>query len=116
MPKSVRIGTVRYRVHCDPETTKKTREFEKMEWLQGRYKSVESSIVIADDLAPDNQQETLMHEVIHGIIWHAGLEDVFKKGADEGAVQAIALCLLNLLRDNPDLIAYLVSDGSAVSE
>ena len=49
------------------------------------------------------QPIVLLHEAIHGVLSHAGIEH------DEGTVQALGYGLVDLLRDNPDLVRLIVA-------
>lgn len=64
-----------------------------------------------EDLSIAQAVETLLHEVIHGIISVFGLRGHFEDG-DEAFTNAFAPALLHTLRDNPDLLKTLLSDFS----
>lgn len=60
-----------------------------------------SEIVVSSMLGPEQERQTVLHEIIHG------LGDTLHIGLDEQAVQGLAAGLLALIRDNPALIAYI---------
>lgn len=59
----------------------------------------------------DQMRDTMLHEVLHAVVRLTYQEKSFAKSDDEDAVGAIATHLLDTLRRNPDLVAYLLSDA-----
>lgn len=75
--------------------------------LFGRTKVRHSLIEIDNDQSPGQERDTVLHELLHAI---ASVIQVFADpGEEERAVSAISPWLLSLVRDNPELIAYLTS-------
>lgn len=70
---------------------------------QGEYDSVKSQIVICSSLKPDEAKATVVHEILHDLsnIVHAEL--------DETQVTGLATVLFGVIRDNPQLIAWLAN-------
>lgn len=62
--------------------------------------------------APMQERDTLLHEVVHAVLWQAGLDeehDVFKTDRmAERVVDVLATSLLDVLRRNPTLVDYLL--------
>ena len=55
------------------------------------------------------QRNTLMHEVLH-CIWHeTGLDDV-EEATEEYLIGSLTGRLVGVLRDNPELVAYLTHE------
>jgi hypothetical protein len=67
------------------------------------------------ELSDDQTRDTLLHEIIHGVLTLAYLDeesDVFRTGRQsERVVEALATHLLDTLRRNPELVRYLM-DGA----
>lgn len=63
--------------------------------------------------SPTNTREVVLHEVIHGVLSCAYLDaqkDVFRnERMGERVVEALGTGLLDTLRRNPELVAYLVA-------
>ena len=58
-----------------------------------------------DKRAPlEMQQETLLHEIVHGIVSASGLDDVIT----EKRVLLLARSLYGVLMDNPELARWLI--------
>lgn len=60
----------------------------------------------------DQMRDTMLHEVIHAVVRLTYQEKAFAKNDDEDAVGAIATHLLDTLRRNPELAAYLLGGPS----
>jgi len=70
---------------------------------QGCYIEREQMIFLRSDMGPDAERETLLHEVCHA------LESGLGMGLSENANNRLARGLLLLIRENPELMAFLVS-------
>jgi len=56
-------------------------------------------------------RNVLLHEIVHGVVGLVGLLDAIPAlGDGEVLVAMLTPALLGLIRDNPDLIAYLVDE------
>jgi hypothetical protein len=65
-------------------------------------------IAIDDDLGDTVEKETVLHELMHAI-WHfTHLDKKYTDEDEEAVAWTMAPRLLALLRDNPELVAYLV--------
>lgn len=60
-----------------------------------------NKIRIAQELAPDEERETLLHETIHGVDFAVGI------GINEAKTRALSATLFAVLATNPALVAYL---------
>ena len=54
---------------------------------------------------PDQMRDTLFHEIIHGC------EEVFGFSAPEEYVHALSSTLLGTLKDNPEVVHYILTEG-----
>lgn len=113
LPAAVQIGPHRYDVQCDADATVALREL-----APDRIGSSDAGalrIQIAHHLHPSQQQDTLLHEILHMLLHQLGLQPSLANAShdddvEERVVHALAPALLDLLRRNPDLVAYLVAD------
>jgi hypothetical protein len=76
---------------------------DKHDSLAGQIKFLESEIRILQDLPHDLKQETILHEVIHGI------ENFFDLDLEEEEVKMLGRGLTMVFKDNPELLEYLKS-------
>ncbi len=67
-------------------------------------------IEITEDLAHDQERDTVLHEVIHAIIRVHGLHRATYV-EEERLVAGLTPVLLNVLRSNPDLTKYLLEQA-----
>ena len=67
-------------------------------------------IRLMEGIAPGLERETLMHELMHAAYYASGLRE-YETEHEEREVTALALALLAMLRNNPELVAYLTADG-----
>lgn len=97
-PDSIRILGMTY-----PITTETNTDFTGT--ANGHIDGDAQTIRIANDLGPDKERETLLHEIIHGTSF-AMCSDL-----TEHQVRSMANGLYAVLRDNPTLINYLTTDS-----
>lgn len=112
-PKSVRIGQVEYRITSDPDEWMKVEHKTQTKGYYGHTQNTEALICLNPDAAPSVTRLTLWHEVMHAICesalgspsWDAlGKE---KDDREESVIRTLEAPTLNVLADNPDLVAYL---------
>jgi hypothetical protein len=112
VPKSVRIGPLRWRITTSlgsynafaaAENDGKALGFSQLETL---------TIVLKPGLPDSLLRETLLHELLHAIIQtQGGVFDVAKEEEhEEAAVAAISPLLLSTLRANEDVLEFILGD------
>lgn len=101
-PTHIQIGLYRYPILVDNERLER-------ENLYGQIKYAEQEIYVRDDCSPERQAAILLHEVLHGILEHAGLHQ--GKRIEE-VVTVAAPGIVDVFRRNPDLVRFLVESGS----
>lgn len=94
----VRVGAYDYEVISDTTIAR--------EGLLGEIDTVEHCIRVLPTLNPMALKHVLYHEVIHGILSHAGIME-----HDELVIDAIANGLVQVFRDNPWLVEMERQDG-----
>lgn len=105
-PASVQIGLYRYAVAVD--NTRLEREN-----LYGQILYSEQQIVVRDDVTPERQAAILLHEVLHGVLEMAGLQQGKKL---EEFVTVAAPGLVSVLRQNSDLARVILGPGFTITE
>lgn len=109
MIPSVQVGGVNYTVIEESKLSATASDGSTI-WLNGHYLSSEAQIKIDADVAPSVKAAVLWHEISHAILTHAGIRD-----ESETTVTALGYGLAQVVRDNPDLIAFtrkaLISDS-----
>lgn len=90
MPREIRIGAIAYQVATVEELADGQ--------LHGDINFGKCRIRIAADGDVQKQHVTLWHEVLHGILYQAGMTD-----QDEQTIDALAYGIVQVLRDNPKL-------------
>ncbi len=108
IPKHVQIGPISYAVNMTQEAIGKARKECGETEMMGGIKYSQQDIVIDPDIAPDQKADTLLHEVLHGIVSNCGLKD--KPLGEEDCLGALSFALLDVLRRNPELVSYLVGE------
>jgi hypothetical protein len=76
---------------------------DKHDALAGQIRYLESVIRIQNEMPLDLKQETILHEVIHGI------ENFFDLDLEERQVKMLGRGLTMVFKDNPQLLEYLKS-------
>lgn len=94
MVAKIRIGPIDY-------TVRGNTELSLDEDVAGKLSTNLSRIVVDSNLSPQRSAFVLLHEAIHAILIH-GQVDLGE--AEESAVDIIAMGVLALIRDNPDVV------------
>lgn len=68
------------------------------------------TVNIRAELAADLTRETVLHEVLHTITDMIGERMRLGSDREEEIIRSLSPALLMVLRDNPKLVAYLLSD------
>lgn len=93
MPEFVRIGGVDYEVN----------EVDGLHdggvYLNGHVVFDDCKILINSDMAPFMKWVAIWHEILHALLYHAGIDDE----EIEGAIRALGYGVTQVLRDNPEL-------------
>lgn len=104
LPRTIEIGPLVFEVTNDAaEHNQKSVEFGESTW--GRILYAKGKILLNPDQNEAHNRYALFHEVMHGC-WHVGVRS---HKNDEKAIRALAGPLLDVLRRNPDLVAYLTA-------
>lgn len=109
MPTRIRVGPYVYTVSQDVATLQ-AHEREKSGAFSGFTDHSRMLIVIGPDEAACAQRETMWHEVKHAV------HNLYKNSGDtvddETHIRKMAPMELAVLRDNPDLVAYLLASDN----
>lgn len=109
MPKSVQVGSVRYAVQCDETAGLQAKVNEQTTACLGSADHPAQLIRIDPNQGPDQLADTLLHEVMHAVFAFVGLHESPLAKHEERIVAALTPTLLDTLRRNPDLVAYVTS-------
>ncbi len=104
MPGSVKVDNVDYKI------ISKEKVFLNGRLVFGAIDYVTSEIEIANaDVSLPNQKVTLMHEIVHAIAQERDIKDLLPQDNDqmEKLVNEIAKGMLQVIRDNPELIKFI---------
>lgn len=97
MISTIKIGARRYSLRAMPA--------EDRSEIHGKI-SMDRGLIMLDPAIPaDNQAETLLHEILHGVWYAYNLEDGLK---EEAVVTALGTGLMAIFVDNPDLMKVLM--------
>ena len=107
IPRFIQVGARRYSIRCsqadiDAESVEQGAE------LHGMTNTTAMRITLNPKNSPDRQRDTLMHESLHAILDLAGLNQDLGQEMEERVVNRLAPVLLDALRRNPRLVAYLM--------
>lgn len=116
IPASVRIGSITYRVTIDSDEWVRFEHANKRSGFAGHTDNTTAIIYINPECALEVVRSTLWHEVMHALCYaimgapnwrHLGKENGAREEAVVAAFESPIVCVL---RDNPDLTAYLMAD------
>jgi hypothetical protein len=108
-PRAIRIGAFTYKVIWEEhvlELDRYGKEDPEQETLSARADHMTLEIHVSTSLVLAVQRKSLLHEVIHACNWITGHDDAVN---EEEFVRALAFPMLDVLRDNPQLVAFLTS-------
>lgn len=117
MPTSVKIGPVTYSVSVDEQ---EWRDYEHERQEKGFYAKcfhMELRILINPATPEDFRSFLLWHEVMHAMfeqmmgspLWLQDLQGLNKEDQEESIIRRMEYPSLQVLRDNPGLVMYLLS-------
>lgn len=107
LPTSIRVGPYAYAVYEYPA-------HDRDAWGRISFRGHRIGVGVGDEVSDGARRTSLLHEVAHAIHELAGINesDVGWPKTEERYIGATAALWLMVLRDNPDLVAYLTAtDG-----
>ncbi len=110
LPAVVEVGPFRYTVTAD-ELERLRIEHAEARQLSGRTDHDLLRIYVDTTAAAgaDTRRDTLLHEVLHCLAFTAGLSAEWGSEKEETVVRRLSPLLLDALRRNPALVAYLLA-------
>lgn len=107
LPNTIRIGPYTYRI----KYVKRLQSDDK-DALNGQICLAEGIIKIERALPEDHQHATLMHEVLHGVFYVAGIgAEADHEVGDEELITRISPILYDTLQRNPGIIPMRGGDA-----
>jgi len=103
IPEIVYVGAADYTVLCK-------KSFD----LLGETDPDQTEIKIRSTQSLSSAQNTLLHEILHAIVWESGYRQVADLSTDqeETMVRVLTPWILAVLQDNPDVLAFLLTKGA----
>lgn len=104
IPQTVEIGPFTYDISIDPADIDALGA--------SLFAAIDpTSLLIALEPAQDQGQmrDSLLHEILHGTTFVAGLDVDIEPEVLEDVIRRMSPILLGVLRDNPDLVSFLVA-------
>jgi hypothetical protein len=105
-PRRIRVGPVTYEVTSDALAVAEMGH-DKLGETQDDF----ARIVLHPKQSPAVRRVSLMHELLHAVNEHTGLDDSLGDKVEEDVTNRIAPALLDTFRRNPKLVAYLMEDA-----
>jgi hypothetical protein len=105
MPAFIQIGPLAYRVSED-ELERLKADASDGNATYGRINYGQALITLDPDQDPGHKRAAVLHEVLHGC-WHLTLGNT---DYEEDVILTLTQTLLDTLRRNPQLVAFLMDD------
>jgi hypothetical protein len=105
-PAHVDVGPYRYTIVVD-ELTIRRAENEERARLHGRTEHSRLTIELDPSLPAVKEREVLLHEILHTVAEMVGVRSDLGFNREESVIMRMAPALLDVLRRNPDVVAYL---------
>lgn len=109
-PTTIKVGPFPYRVVFEEGNFKDVDHPDEV--LHGLIDTDIQTIRVSGSLAPEMQQETLLHEILHGLFHLVGLSDKLNQKKEEDIIRVLSPALLHTLQANPKLRDYLLQEKS----
>jgi hypothetical protein len=108
-PRRVRIGGEEFAIRF--------RKFTDADKAVGLCIYKESRLEIATGQTPFNERDTVLHEIMHGILVKQGhTGKCFANSTEERYVNPLASGVIGVLQDNPELARWLIEPLSKEPE
>ena len=105
IPEKIKIGYKEYRLEKWKQTVASANE------AQGQFFAKEGIIGYTDDEKGVSHANTLLHEIIHAIVYHSSLNaeggPLYDSEDEEQAVNSMTNWLMGVFKDNPWLLDFL---------
>lgn len=111
LPDTVKIGPFTYSIVVDQAAIDRCGQQSGAN-LDGNTDANTQTITVRPEMPPEREADTVVHELLHAAIEHAGLNcrgPLEDHGAEEQVVNTLSPWLLGALRDNPQLVDYLMA-------
>lgn len=109
MPKQITVGALTYTVVCDAASYAQS-VVDHNEQVWGRVDPSKVQILLDPKQHDQHKAMALLHEVLHAC-WHV-TDPLDPNNAEEFAIRTLTGPLLDVLRRNPDLVAYLLAEDT----
>lgn len=113
LPDAVQVGPFRFELVSTDEAHARAVRAGADGDLYGLTEYREQRITLCPAQAPDLMRVTLIHEVLHTLLFATGgsqlLEDTEVVGIEEALTQVLAPAITDLLRRNPTLVEFLTA-------
>lgn len=106
-PSSIKVGPFVYTVRVDEDAVNR-RDLSSRDSSEGYTDTAAHEIVIRQTA---DAKRTLLHELLHALFELSGMDVQMAercKGIEEDAIQSLDGTLLMALRDNPEMVKFLV--------
>ena len=105
-PDQVQVGPHRYTIQFD-DTALNIESVREGEDLVGHCDRRALRILVRTGMAHDQEADTLLHETLHALCEVIGFDSELGEMEEETFVRRLTPILLDTLRRNPALVAYL---------
>jgi hypothetical protein len=79
------------------------------ELIDGSIDYSRSQIKVSENISTDYQRETLLHEVLHGVVDDAKLYEFFDEKILEKLITTVTPRLIQVLCDNAELVKFITN-------
>ncbi len=110
LPKRIQVGPFTYTVVVDKAAMDALCRAGRTELL-GRCDEAQLTIHVEPDQADGQKRDTVLHETLHALVASTGLAEQLDGDLEELIVRALSTAVLDTLRRNPKLVAFLLADG-----
>lgn len=109
-PDSVWIGPFLIKIIWDSGLLAKDAQESGMPSLAGISDGSNLYIILDERLPEPKARDTLLHEIMHIMWYQAAIRNV-ENPTEEFIIDTMSLFLLTMMRNNPDVVAYLVGSN-----
>lgn len=106
-PTSIAVGPFVWPIRYEAETIKTSARMDGADKF-GFTRPERTDIIVDPDRSEQGLRETILHEAIHAAVWTYGID--CDHNDEESVVAPLASAILDIIRRNPKVLEFLLSE------
>lgn len=107
-PTDFAFGCFNFKIKEDSVENIKALTGSKEDFLFGAIDNNSQIIVINKDISPQTKRETLLHEIVHAIVFNNNIGSIDNAEDMENVVDRTAAGVYEVIKRNPDIVKWIM--------